>query len=228
MNYDETEDRLLNAAAHLMIRYGYDKTTLDDVAREAGVSRSTLYTRWKKKDALFQALIWRESLRYLEAFIERFEADHNAGTLAGFFHLAMSLLEDNAFIAALYKNDSHMLGALFLRENVTQLYQWRIQSTQAFLTVLQQAGMVRADVDVHLLSYLLNCLQFGVLKMGEMLPAGATPPMQTVVQETIQMLNGYAASREVPAETGHAALLGYLHTLYEQMTTFEKEALKGE
>ncbi|GAC1395003.1 MAG: hypothetical protein NVSMB65_13760 [Chloroflexota bacterium] len=37
------EERILDAAATLLVRWGYRKTTLDDVAREAGVGKGTIY-----------------------------------------------------------------------------------------------------------------------------------------------------------------------------------------
>ncbi|HEV2580965.1 MAG TPA: helix-turn-helix domain-containing protein [Ktedonobacteraceae bacterium] len=36
-------ERLLDVAAALLVRWGYRKTTLDDVAREAGVGKGTIY-----------------------------------------------------------------------------------------------------------------------------------------------------------------------------------------
>ncbi|MEM7028378.1 MAG: helix-turn-helix domain-containing protein, partial [Chloroflexota bacterium] len=35
----EREERILDAASNLFVHYGYDKTTVDDIAREAGVSK---------------------------------------------------------------------------------------------------------------------------------------------------------------------------------------------
>jgi len=35
--------RILDAASTLILRYGYHKTTIDDIAREAGVGKGTLY-----------------------------------------------------------------------------------------------------------------------------------------------------------------------------------------
>ncbi len=37
------EERLLDAATTLLVRWGYRKTTIDDVAREAGVGKGTIY-----------------------------------------------------------------------------------------------------------------------------------------------------------------------------------------
>ena len=41
--YSEAESRVLDAVAACAARWGIDKTTVDDVAREAGVSRATVY-----------------------------------------------------------------------------------------------------------------------------------------------------------------------------------------
>ena len=42
------DERLLDAAASCYARFGLAKTTAEDVAREAGVSRATLYNKLKK------------------------------------------------------------------------------------------------------------------------------------------------------------------------------------
>src|SRR5262245_12062425 len=53
------EERILDAAATLLVRWGYRKTTIDDVAHEAGVGKGTIYLHWKDKNALFRAALWR-------------------------------------------------------------------------------------------------------------------------------------------------------------------------
>src|SRR5690349_3274443 len=54
---DVDATRVLTAAAGLLLERGYDRTTLDDVARAAGVSKSTLYQRWGAREALFVAVL---------------------------------------------------------------------------------------------------------------------------------------------------------------------------
>ena len=218
---DEIEERILNAASHLLIRYGYDKTTLDDVAREAGLSRSTLYTRWKKKDTLFRALIWQESVRYIDDLMQQMENDLEAGSLAGFFRVAMEVLHKSAFMSTLYARDRHVLGALLLRENMAQLYLWRISSTVSFLSLLQQAGMIRPQVDVQTLAYLLSSMQLGILKLGEVIPHEQSPPFERLMQETIDMLNAYAAPPDAKLEAGHAALMTYIRALRDQLNAVQ-------
>jgi AcrR family transcriptional regulator len=53
-------DRILDAALACVARVGVGKTTLDDVAREAGCARATLYRYYPNKSQLVAALVARE------------------------------------------------------------------------------------------------------------------------------------------------------------------------
>jgi AcrR family transcriptional regulator len=53
-------DRVLDAALACVARVGLGKTTLDDVAREAGCARATVYRCFPGKRALFAAVLERE------------------------------------------------------------------------------------------------------------------------------------------------------------------------
>lgn len=46
---------ILDAAERLFLRYGYKKTTIDEVAQEAGVGKGTIYSYFKGKDELLLA-----------------------------------------------------------------------------------------------------------------------------------------------------------------------------
>jgi AcrR family transcriptional regulator len=52
--------RILDGALACVARVGLGKTTLDDVAREAGCARATVYRCFPGKQALFRALLDRE------------------------------------------------------------------------------------------------------------------------------------------------------------------------
>jgi AcrR family transcriptional regulator len=53
---DEMTSRTLSAALTLFARHGYQRTSMADVAAEAGISRATLYARFRDKAALFEGL----------------------------------------------------------------------------------------------------------------------------------------------------------------------------
>ncbi|HET7387659.1 MAG TPA: helix-turn-helix domain-containing protein [Nocardioidaceae bacterium] len=54
------EDTILDAARDLLLRMGMRRMTMADVARRAGVSRATLYRRWRDVRELVAALLTRE------------------------------------------------------------------------------------------------------------------------------------------------------------------------
>jgi AcrR family transcriptional regulator len=60
-NEDDARERLLNAAEVCFERFGLRRTTIDDVAREAKVSRSTVYRYFDGRGDLIVAAYMRES-----------------------------------------------------------------------------------------------------------------------------------------------------------------------
>lgn len=82
----ESEVRILEAAIRSFVRFGPQKTTMADVAREAEVSRQTVYTTFGGKDGLIAGAIRLLSDRSLERARERAAAvDELAEQLDAFF-----------------------------------------------------------------------------------------------------------------------------------------------
>ncbi len=54
---DARQRKLLDAALRVFMRYGYRKTSMDEVARAAQVSRQGLYLHFATKEELFQATL---------------------------------------------------------------------------------------------------------------------------------------------------------------------------
>jgi AcrR family transcriptional regulator len=62
---DSTDDRILDAALRSFETFGLRRTSMEDVARQAGLGRVTLYRRFRSRDALVGAVILREANRFL-------------------------------------------------------------------------------------------------------------------------------------------------------------------
>lgn len=52
----EKSELILDAAIKLFRHYGYRRTSMEDIAREAGVAKGTLYLYFESKDQLFRSL----------------------------------------------------------------------------------------------------------------------------------------------------------------------------
>lgn len=66
---EETNTDVLDAAYDLFCQRGIQRTTMDDVARRAGLSRITVYRRTSSKEALVEQVVLREFRRYLDQFL---------------------------------------------------------------------------------------------------------------------------------------------------------------
>jgi TetR/AcrR family transcriptional repressor of mexJK operon len=75
--HDRIRDGILEAARKRFLRFGAPKTTMDEVAREAGCSRTTLYAHFRNKGDLYARLLDLDA----EAFIG--EASGVLSTTAG-------------------------------------------------------------------------------------------------------------------------------------------------
>ncbi len=53
----EKRRQILTSSAELFLSHGYDKTSMDAVANDAGVSKQTLYSHFANKEELFRACI---------------------------------------------------------------------------------------------------------------------------------------------------------------------------
>ncbi|MGE2732715.1 TetR/AcrR family transcriptional regulator [Mycolicibacterium vaccae] len=60
---DRAATEILDAAVIEFERHGFRRVALEDVARRAGVSRTTIYRRFANKDELVGAVIERENVR---------------------------------------------------------------------------------------------------------------------------------------------------------------------
>lgn len=65
---DQTRNRLLDAAYEQFCRTGIQRSSMEDVARRAHLSRITIYRRFASKDALVEQVILREFRRYFDQF----------------------------------------------------------------------------------------------------------------------------------------------------------------
>src|SRR4051812_31757905 len=74
---DATTERILAAALTQFESFGVRRTTMEDVARRARVSRVTIYRRFPGKERLVEAVILREAHRFfaeLEAAVVRLDS----------------------------------------------------------------------------------------------------------------------------------------------------------
>ncbi|MEU6130657.1 TetR/AcrR family transcriptional regulator [Saccharopolyspora sp. NPDC047091] len=158
-------DRILDAAGELLLRHGYRKVTIDDVARQAGVGKGTVYLHWKTKVALFQSLLVRESVALVEDVLGALRADPDEVRPHRLLRLAYLVTFRRPLALALVTGDTEMLGALRERADSDRMQ----ETNERFYSVLAESGLLRADVPD--LAYTLNAAALGFFLADDYKPA---------------------------------------------------------
>ncbi|HBS85705.1 MAG: hypothetical protein A2W91_13625 [Bacteroidetes bacterium GWF2_38_335] len=60
-NKEDIRDAIIDIAGGIFSKYGYKKTTMDDIARMVGKGKSSLYYYFKSKEEVFEAVVDREA-----------------------------------------------------------------------------------------------------------------------------------------------------------------------
>lgn len=96
-------EQVLNAAYDLVAAEGWNKLRLAPVARAAGISRQTLYNEFGSKQDLGEALVERETERFMLGIQQELDANRNSLEAAVGAAIAFTLQEslDNSLIKAI-------------------------------------------------------------------------------------------------------------------------------
>jgi TetR/AcrR family acrAB operon transcriptional repressor len=186
---DKTQDQILAAAVELIIRMGYDKTTMGDIAEEASLSRRTIYLYFKSKEELFEELLYREYLQYAQTWLEQIDADPRGGTIGGFYRAIFHAVNSRPLIAAMLRRDRRVIGNyLRKRDNIfTQMLSG--VNTLAFFQALQAAGTIRQDIDAVVIEHIVEMLSYGQLTIGDFKPADQFPPYAATMEALADMMD---------------------------------------
>ena len=186
---DERQQQILDAAAAVIIRLGYDKTTMSDIAEEAGASRRTVYLYFNGKEELFEALLYREYLQYAQTWLEFIEADPRGGTLGGSYRALFLAVNRRPLIAALQRRDRRVIGNyLRMRDTIFARMNSGV-NTPAFIQALQAAGAVRQDIDAAVIVHILEILSYGQLTIGDYKPLDQFPPDDAVMEALADLMD---------------------------------------
>ncbi len=145
-------ERLIDAAERCIDRFGLSKTTLEDVASEAHVSRATIYRYFGNRDELVLEVLLRELDRQfdtsLAAFVRNADTPEKAGraivdaavylldTIRGSAKLQLFLHREGGSVTATISGASRA----FFTAVVADL--------RPHLETARQAGTVRDDIDL--------------------------------------------------------------------------------
>lgn len=73
----EPQDKILKTSLELFYKFGIKRVTMDDIAKELGMSKKTIYHHFKEKDDLVNTLCDTEMIKHEQIFDELFNESKN-------------------------------------------------------------------------------------------------------------------------------------------------------
>ncbi len=166
------KDCILLQAARAFSRFGFKKASIDDIAREAGVGKGTVYLAAESKEDLFYQVLHREVRAWqsecARAIDPRVPADQLLGTL---LTTAMQHVERHPLVLDLLLGET--LRALpDWAERLDGLREVGRANVVEVLRIGVRQGLFRADLEVDTVASLLQDFQLAAYR-GPQTPARA-------------------------------------------------------
>jgi len=143
----EREDEILDSTVELVIELGYDRLTMDAVAKRARASKATLYRRWETKASLVvEALIRAKQSPHI--------GDHDTGSLRG--DLLSTFCGQEGINETATKVLGSVITALSTDEEFASQFREKfiapkVAITQAIYRRAQKRGEISADIDLEVI-----------------------------------------------------------------------------
>ncbi|GDY29685.1 TetR/AcrR family transcriptional regulator [Gandjariella thermophila] len=154
-------ERILDAATDLLLRWGYKRVTVDEVAKRASVGKGTVYLHWKTRDALLYAAVLREWLEMFGALIDGIRRDPEELRLHRLIRASFLASMERPLIRATLTQDQELLGRLTEYGAGGALQAEQTAARREYYAMLREHGLLRTDLDPDTQAYALSATSTG-------------------------------------------------------------------
>jgi AcrR family transcriptional regulator len=144
----EARNRILDAASRCFDRVGVHKTTLADVAREAKVTRTTLYRHFENRDAIVVGVMLRETRYFRDRILEATSGIEDVGEfiVEGILFCLREAPRRRLHIYLFEGEASILMGKLFLTSE--QLFEIGVELLRPLFEPAREKGLLRDGIDL--------------------------------------------------------------------------------
>ena len=143
----DTEQHILDAAARCVRRYGLRRTTMEEVARLAGVSRGTVHRYFRDKDTLLREVFSRADSQVVREITAAMDAQPTLLEQIVALALRIRAYEEEALLE-LRDTEPEVVAVMLTSGAGPMLGRW-VDVLGPYLEAAVARGEVRADLDVR-------------------------------------------------------------------------------
>lgn len=142
-------ERIFEAAQECFARYGFQKTSMEDIAREAGLSRRSVYRHFPDKAALFNEVAETRTRIFLDEIVRRTSTLSSlSAQIEEVARLTNRFVKEDPISAALRREDPDSLARM-VSTGARELLAMAMDAIVPLIDAAIQRGEVRADLDVQ-------------------------------------------------------------------------------
>ncbi|ABR48072.1 transcriptional regulator, TetR family [Alkaliphilus metalliredigens QYMF] len=153
---------ILEISESILLRYGYSKSTIDEIASVAKLGKGTIYLHWKSKDELFQALFHKISAEIIYQVLLEVQKDKSIVHFDKFISTIYRICYDRELIVALFTKDTKLLGRFIDKKNSSQSQEMKFKSLTNSLQMYRQYNLVKEDVSIKTQTHTIHMLLIGI------------------------------------------------------------------
>ena len=153
-------DAIMESASRLFFELGYQECSMDDIAREIGVTKGTLYLYFKNKDELLFE-VCKKNMKLLEDSLDQMVSEDILTSAKSFFKAELELPEHLRFhwifaLGEINKNQRVRKILMESYENYEKVISSRIDR-------LKLKGLISNNADTRRLSLTIIALHNGIM-----------------------------------------------------------------
>jgi AcrR family transcriptional regulator len=220
----ERERAILDVTAELLLRHGYNKVTMSDVADAVGLNRRLVYLLFPSKDALIQALLLRELNSYAEVWNRNLDSDPLGGTVASVYRGLLTALKQFPLMAAMYTRDEQTFGKYLSRPgSFFGSFPPDPGPTREYLQAMQEIGVIRQDINTKAMAFILDALTAALSSHRSAPLEDSNRPDQPSFDELVETVAGLCEclltpKAEANLEAGKAMMRRKIEEAQAQLT----------
>lgn len=185
---DAMQRRIIEAAYELFVTFGLRRTTIEDIAKRAGVGRPTVYRRFGDKDTIVQAVLTRESRRLIMNVGAQVEQVRPASRLLiQSFVIGVRTVSRHPLLQRLLDSEPELILP-YLTLRAGPLIEIGHLLTADFLQTLQQEGGLKRTQAEYLLEVLGRLFISIVITPSLRLRADDDASLERLVQQFMEPL----------------------------------------
>jgi AcrR family transcriptional regulator len=216
-------DRILDAAGELLLRHGYRKVTIDDIAARAKVGKGTVYLHWRTKQQLFEMVLRRAAVGLVEDMIASMRADPAEARPHRLVRRSYLGTMSSPLLVALITGDNDVLGGA----GDTALRGKELLAGDEHYATMIKYGLLRDDIP-HL-TYAYQAVSIGFWMFDRPSPAEPALSLEERADAYARVIRDAFEPSTPPDPGALAAAANEICAMFEAtLTTFHQSMRQGE